>query len=335
MQRNVNAKTQTLGTGYINDDLIESINAASVRYVSDDFNEYKYTAIFGRINYVLDQKYILNLNARRDGSSRFGPGKQFGNFGSIGAGWLFAEEGYIKENLGFLSYGKLRASYGITGSDAIGDYQYLSRWATTPYPYNNSIGYTPQNLFNPVLGWASTKKLEAGVELAFLQDRILFNSTWFRNRSGDQLISYYLPSQTGFGSVTANWDAIVQNSGFEFTVQTQNIKKENFSWSSSFNISIPKNKLVSFPGLESSSYATTYVIGQSLNTIYGFQYAGVNPETGLFQYKNAAGELTSTPKSPSETHFNDYVSIGNRDPKFYGGVQNTFSYKGIQQWIFS
>ena len=334
LQRNVNTKTQEIGTGYINDDLIESINPASTRYASDDFNEYKYAAVFGRINYILNQKYILNLNARRDGSSRFGPGKQFGNFGSIGAGWLFAEEGYLKKNLNFLSYGKLRATYGITGSDAIGDYQYLSRWATTDYPYNNGIGYTPQNLFNPLLGWASTKKLEMGIELGFLQDRILFNATWFRNRSGDQLISYYLPSQTGFSSVTENWDAVVQNSGLEFTLQTQNIRKKNFSWSSSFNISIPKNKLLTFPGLESSSYATTYVIGQSVNTNYGLQYEGINPETGLFQYKNAAGELTSNPTSPSGTDFNDFVSIGNRDPKFYGGLQNTLSYKGIQLDVF-
>jgi len=334
IQYNTNATTRMIGTGYTNDDLIESINAAPYVSAGDKYSEYRYAAIFGRINYIYQNKYIINLNGRRDGSSRFGPGKQFGNFGSIGAGWLFAEERYIKENLSWLSYGKLRASYGLTGGDGIGDYQYISRWATTPYPYGNKIGYLPQNLYNPLLVWASTKKTELGLELGFLQDKILLSTSFFRDISGNQLISYYLPSQTGFGSVTENWDADVQNTGLEFTVQSQNIRKKDFRWSTSFNLSIPKNKLRSFPGLETSSYALTYKVGLPLNTIFGFDYAGVNPQTGLFQFRTKDGELTSTPTHPSGTDFGDYIKIGSTSPKFYGGLQNSFTYKGIQLDIF-
>lgn len=334
IQYSTNDKTQITGIGYANDDLLGSINGASDRYVSDGFSEYRYAAVFGRANYRLKDKYILNLTARRDGSSRFGPGRQFGNFGSIGAGWLFSEEKFISDNLHFLSYGKLRASYGITGSDAIGDYQYIPRWAPTTYPYNGVVGYSPQNHFNPTLSWASTRKWEAGLELGVYQDRILLTSTYFRNRSGDQLVSYYLPTQTGFGSVVDNWDALVQNTGFEFVLQTNNLQKQHFGWTSSFNLSVPRNELIAFPDLETSPYATRYVVGRSLGTIYGFDFAGVNPETGLFQFRNAQGELTSSPVSPSGTSFNDFIPIGNRDPKFYGGLQNTLRYKGIQLDLF-
>lgn len=334
LQRNSNLRNQIQGRGYINDDLIESINAAPIREVRDNYNEYAYAAAFGRINYVYQNRYILNLNARRDGSSRFGPGRQFGNFGSLGAGWLFAEETVVKDNIPHLSYGKLRASYGITGSDAIGDYQFIPRWATTNNPYNGNIGYEPQNLFNPLLGWGSTKKLEFGLELGFWQDRMLLNAAWYRNRSGDQLISYYLPSQSGFTAVTENWDAQVQNTGVEVTLQTQQFRKKDFSWSSAFNLSIPNNKLRSFPGIESSSYATRYVVGQSLNTVFGYDYVGVNPENGLFEYRNAEGERTSRPAPASGAGFNDYISIGTRDPVYYGGIQNTWTYKGVQLDVF-
>ena len=229
----------------------------------------------------------------------------------------------------------MTVTYGITGSDAISDYQYISRWAPTRYTYDGNLGYMPQNLYNPNLSWATTKKLEFGLELGFLKDRILFSSTWFRNRSGDQLITYQLPSQTGFQTVYENWDAVVQNTGWEFTLQSTVIKSSRFSWISSFNLTIPQNKLLSFPGIESSSYSTTYFVGKSVNTIAGYNYAGVDPATGVFQFKNAAGQLTGNPNYPNAGSLNDYSIIGNTDPKFYGGWQNSFNYKGFQLDVFT
>src|SRR5690606_20957113 len=115
-QRNNNLKREANGTGYINDDLMGSVSGAQTRTATDASGTYKYAAVFSRISYRLRDRYILSLNARRDGSSRFGPDKQFGNFGSVGAGWLFNEEQFIKDGIPFLSYGKLHASYGLTGS---------------------------------------------------------------------------------------------------------------------------------------------------------------------------------------------------------------------------
>jgi TonB-linked SusC/RagA family outer membrane protein len=333
-QKNSNGSTVTDASGYINDALINSISGAPTTYSTDNYSEYKYTALFGRINYRWDDKYIMDVNARRDGSSRFGPDKQFGNFGSIGGGWLFNEESFIKDNLKFLSYGKLKGSYGITGNDNVLDYEYLSRYAPTTYSYQGGIGYLPQNLYNPQLSWATTKKLEAGIELGFLQDRLLFSATWYRDRTGNQLVPYQLPSQTGFTSVFENLNALVQNTGVELSLQSTVVKSAHFSWSSSFNMTIPQNKLLAFPGLASSSYSTTYIIGQSLRVVKGFKYAGVNPQTGLFQFYTSTGQLTYNPVGADNGTLNDYYNLGTTDPKFYGGFQNSFKYKDFQLDVY-
>jgi len=333
-QKETNAQTQVEGTGYINDDLINAISGSATQTASDSYFDYRYTALFGRFNLRWDSKYIIDVTGRRDGSSRFGPGKQFGNFGSAGGAWLFGEERAVKDHLSFLSYGKLRATYGITGNDKIANYQYLSLWAPTAYNYSGTAGYLPQNLYNPNFGWATTKKLELGAELGFLKDRILFSAAWFRNRSGDQLITYQLPTQTGFGNVLENWNAIVQNTGIELTLQVSPFKSDRFTWNSSFNMTIPQNKLVSFPGLAQSPYSTTYVIGQSLTVQEKFRSAGVDPQTGLFQFYNAQGQITGSPVEGSTGKFNDFRNIGNLDPKFYGGWSNNFTWKRLHLDVF-
>lgn len=305
IEQDINSSTLIDASGYSNDMLITSISGAPDKTVSDGYSQYKYNAIFGRVNYMFAQRYIINLTGRRDGSSRFGPGKQFGNFGSVGAAWIFSEENFIKSNLPFLSYGKLRGSYGTTGSDAIGDYQYISRWQPTAYYYQGSLGYLSQNLFNPDFSWAVTKKAEGGIELGFLKDRILLSAIYYRNRSGNQLVFYQLPSQTGFLNVTENSPATVQNSGWEFTITSSNFKSKRFKWNTSFNLTIPRNKLLSFPGIESSSYATKYIVGQSLNVIKGFKYTGVNDTTGIFQFLTAKGVPTYSPQNISGKNFND------------------------------
>jgi len=333
-EQDINSSTLIDASGYSNDNLIASISGAPDITATDAFSQYKYNAVFGRVNYRFNQRYILNLNGRRDGSSRFGPGKQFGNFGSVGAAWIFSEESFVKKNLKWLSFGKLRASYGTTGSDAIGDYQYISTWQPTGYYYQGSPGYLSQNLFNPDFSWAVTKKAEGAIELGFFKDHLLLSATWYRNRSGNQLVSYQLPSQTGFLNVTENSPATVQNSGWEFTLTSSNFKSKNFTWITSFNLTIPRNKLVSFPGIESSSYATKYVVGQSVNVIKGFKYLGVNDTTGIFQFLTKKGIPTYSPTNISGNNFNDIQVIGNLDPKFYGGMGNSFTYKDFQLDVF-
>jgi TonB-linked SusC/RagA family outer membrane protein len=314
------------GSNYNSDLLLNSIAAAPVINAFNDFVQYRYTAFFGRINYNLHDKYILNITARRDGSSRFAPENRFANFGAVGGAWLFTNEPFVKNSLPFLSFGKLRGSYGRTGNDQIGDYKFLNLWSNTFNTYDGLSGLYPKGLYNPDYKWEINKKAEAALELGFFHDDLLFTTAYYNNRSDNQLISYSLPSQTGFFNVVRNFPGLVSNSGWEFTLATKNFHKKDFTWTTSFSLTIPKNKLLAFPNLSSSSYSSRYVIGQSLNLIYALKYNGVDPQTGLYAYddKNKDGQLTT----------DDYQVLGNLDPKYYGGLQNNVTYKQFDLTFF-
>ncbi|MBO9571837.1 MAG: SusC/RagA family TonB-linked outer membrane protein [Chitinophagaceae bacterium] len=325
-QKNNNKSTLFGAYGYTNDLMLGSLaSAPNVEKTSASDRTYKYSSLFGRLNFTWNDEYIFNLNGRRDASSRFGPHKRVGNFGSVAAGWIFTKNSLLNLNSKWLSFGKIRASYGTTGSDAIGDYQYLDYWQLYQgNNYANIPGYYPSNLYNPDYSWAVTKKLEAGLELGLLNNNILFNGSYYRNRCGNQLIAYALPGQTGFFTVVQNSPALVENSGIELSVNTQNIKTKNFKWTSDFNITIPKNKLVDFPGLETSSYYQQYFIGKSLNTVLLFHYTGINPQTGIFEFETKSGNSN---EPDLLTDRNTLIQTGE---KLYGGFNNTFSYGQFQ-----
>jgi len=280
--------------------------------------------LFGRINYQYKNRYIINITGRRDGSSRFGPDRRFANFGAIGAAWLFSGESFLKENE-WLSFGKLRASYGITGSDLIGDYQYLDTYMVSNTIYDGSTTLYPSGLYNPYFSWERTTKLEVALELSFLEDRLQINTAWYMNHSGNQLVGIPLPATTGFSSITSNLNAIVENKGLEFDLNTTPIRTESFQWNSNFNISFPTNKLVSFPGLEGSTYANTYVTGYPTSIKKVYNYEGIDPETGLYIFTdyNGDGKISSP---------DDKKVIRNVGVKYYGGWSNRISFK---TWEFS
>ena len=309
-------------SGFSSNSLIYNLASASNIFtlVSDE-TEYKYQAFFARANYNWQEKYILNLTGRRDGSSRFGPGDQFATFGAVGGAWLFSKENLFK-NSTLLSFGKLRASYGITGNDQIGDYQYLDTYASTGVNYDGAIGLQPSRLFNPKFGWETNRKFEIALETGFFNDRIFLTTAWYNNQSSNQLTGIPLPGTTGFSSLQANLDATVQNRGLELTLRTVNFQRKNFHWSTNINFTIAQNKLLKFPDLESSTYANQYVIGQALNIQKVYHFTGVDPQTGVYTYEdvNDDGQLSSN---------EDKQTIKDFSLKFYGGLQNTFKY---QRW---
>ncbi|WP_281865582.1 SusC/RagA family TonB-linked outer membrane protein [Flavobacterium sp. GSB-24] len=318
-QRNASRLFQS-GSGFSSNALIYDLASAANRQVQmSDETIYKYQAFFGRINYNWNDLYIVNLTARRDGSSRFGPGNQFANFGAVGLAWLFSNENFLK-NSSWLSFGKIRSSYGITGNDQIGDYQFLNTYNSSGVNYQNIIGLQPTRLFNADFGWEVNKKLEAALELGFLADKIFITGAWYQNRSSNQLVGIPLPGATGFTQLQANLDATVQNTGLEFTLRTVNYSNKNFNWTSNFNVSFSKNNLVSFPNLASSSYKNTYRIGEPLSILLRYKYTGLDPVTGIYQFKdeNNDGKISSP---------DDKQTVINLNPDFFGGFQNQLSYK--------
>ncbi len=316
------------GTGYPSDALLKDMSYATPltlrNYV---FSDYNYQAVFGRIGYDIHSKYILNLTFRRDGSSRFGDGNRFGNFGAAAAAWVFSEENFVKNALPFLSFGKLRGSYGTTGNDQIGDYIYIDRWGSSSFPYAGVTGIYPESAYNPEFSWETNQKLDIALELGFLKDRIFLISSYYRNRSGNQLINRTLSPQSGFSGYFSNSPATVQNAGLEFDLNTININNRDFTWKTSFNISLPSNKLLEYPNLETSSDAVAYEIGKSTRIIKGYQFTGVDPNTGIAQFLdvNKDGVLDQA---------GDWVILGETLPEFFGGFLNQFTYKKLSLDIF-
>jgi TonB-linked SusC/RagA family outer membrane protein len=309
------------GIGFESNAFIQNIGAAQTKIISDQLqSEYRYAAVFGRLNYQYKNKYILNITGRRDGSSRFGPNNRFANFGAVGAAWLFTKEPFLSQAK-WLSFGKLRGSFGTAGSDNIGDYQYLDSYIVSPSSvYNGTTGLLPSRLYNPDYSWEKTRKLEMALELGLFKNRLNVTAAWYRNRSSNQLVGYQLPAVTGFGSVLANLDATVENTGLEFEVSARPLSSGSLQWETGFNISFPRNKLISFPGLEGSTYANQYVIGQPTSIVKVYHLEGIDPKTGQYQFTdfNGDGKISSP---------DDNKVIENIGVEYFGGWSNTLRYK--------
>ncbi|MBO9632731.1 MAG: SusC/RagA family TonB-linked outer membrane protein, partial [Chitinophagaceae bacterium] len=320
-------------TGYVSDALLGSLAAAgTITPMSSQSRSSKFNSVYGRLNYTIDDKYLLNLTMRRDGSDRFGPNNRFGNFGAAGIGWIWSQENLVAEHLPFISFGKLRASYGTTGNDGIEDFQFIRTYtvsSNTPL-FQSVRGLAPYNLFNPDYKWEENRKLEFGLELGFLKDKINASASYYRNRSGNQLVGYRVPSFTGFNTVTANWPALVENSGWEFTLNTQNVQLGPVKWSSYFNIAWNRNKLVEFPGIENTTYKSTLVVGQPIDLTMVYSYAGIDPNTGIYQFRTKDGKLVDNNYPNSLNFLSDKITYLRLTPDYYGGFQNNFSYKGFE-----
>lgn len=301
--------------------------------------EDKFESVFGRFTTDWDKKYLLNINFRRDGSSRFGPNNRFANFAAAGAAWIFSNESFVKNNLPFVSYGKLRGSYGTTGNNNIANYQYiglLSAYADAPgYAYNGTLSLL--NYANPDVRWETTRKTDIGIELGFLKNRITINATWYRSLTTDLLVALPLTGQSGFTSYSGNFPGKVQNTGLEFELVTQNTgPASKLQWVTKFNISHNANILKSFPGLANSTYANLLKVGRPLGSNFflenTYHFKGIDPATGLPQIEDTnndgAIDWTDIYNTPDSW-------IGTSAATVWGGLTNTISYKRFTLDIFA
>ncbi|MES2276232.1 MAG: SusC/RagA family TonB-linked outer membrane protein [Bacteroidota bacterium] len=324
LQKSVDESTQLRVTGYSSDLLLRSITAgtAITALAPYSYAPYKLNALFGRASYNWNNKYLLDISGRYDGSSHFGANHQFHLFSAVGAGWIFSEESLIKNNLHFLSFGKLRASYGVTGRDAIDAFRYLDTYTASTLAYQGVAGLLPSALPNPNLSWESTAKSEIGLELQFFQGRIAFETNFYRNRTSNVLNGIFLSQVTGFTSLAQNLPAVIQNQGYDVSLTGYAFRKKDFSWSTTLLYTRDRNTLISYPGLDKSAYANQYIIGQPVNINHAYSFAGVNTQTGLYQFNSKAGTIVSTPVAGT-----DNFALINVNPDFYGSVQNSFRYK--------
>ncbi|MBO9150770.1 SusC/RagA family TonB-linked outer membrane protein [Chitinophaga sp. GCM10012297] len=314
-------------TGFAND-LLPTLESATTMS-SKTYSEvpYKFASAFGRAVYNYNGKYLLEGVFRRDGSSRFGPNYKYGNFWSAGAGWVFSQEPFLKNIARNGFFGKLKVTYGIAGSDGITDFGYLAYSNTGNY--GDNVATYVNNLANPYLQWEETSKLDVGLELSFFNNRLNVSADYFSHRSDNTLFSQVLSVVTGFTSISANLDGIVTNKGLELSLSGEPVRAGSFRWNSQLNLSTLRNKLVSLPGLNSLSpvYRYQFRVGEPLALVWGLRYLGVDPATGLasFEDKDKSNTIAS--------YTDDMQVLGKSIPDFYGGWNNTFTWKNLELFL--
>ncbi|HMI62174.1 MAG TPA: SusC/RagA family TonB-linked outer membrane protein [Puia sp.] len=332
----VTQRSVIAGSGFASDQLLMNPAAGSSVSASYSNTPQRYIGGFATINFRWADKYILNLNGRRDGSSVFGNDRQFGNFGSVAGAWIVSEEPWFKGLRGAVDFLKLKASYGLVGSSAIPPYSYLSSYVTG-YGYSGAPTLVPQSLANPYLHWETNRNFEVGLNVDLFRGRVNVEAIYYSDRAGDQLVNLPLATITGFSRFLANSPAVIRSYGAEFYVSTRNIRDKDFSWTTRINLTIPRTKLLAYPGVDNlvgnfglGNY--TYVIGKPITGIKLFRYAGVDPATGNYNFYNAAGQKGEFTPILSPVTLNQQVDRNvfvDRAPKWYGGILNSLSYKNF------
>ncbi|MFN8345062.1 MAG: TonB-dependent receptor [Spirosomataceae bacterium] len=285
---------------------------------------------FGEVKYDYKDRYLFSVTARYDGSSRFGQDRKFGFFPSASVGWRLKEENFLKD-VDFLEDLKLRGSFGFTGNERIGNFQFLGTWGATTY--NGSSGVGPNSLSNPNLQWERTREANIGLDAAFWKGRLSFTAEVYDNVTDALLFAEPLPATTGFGALQGNIGSI-SNRGAEFTLRSVNFDGA-FRWTTDLNLSRNDNKVVSlasdqplFRGFTAAGVGATNVIkvGEPLGTFWGLKYLGVDVATGdaLYEDFNGDGRITT----------DDAQVIGNAQPKLIGGLTNSISWNGFDLSVF-
>nr|WP_299070471.1 TonB-dependent receptor [uncultured Allomuricauda sp.] len=230
-------------------------------------------SLFAGFNYDFDNRYLISATIRRDGSSRFGENKEFGYFPSGSIGWRVSNEPFLQGN-NILNNLLLRASYGETGNDRIGDYEFTSAFEPGAV-YDGISGVSPSRLGNPELSWESTNATNIGFDLGMFRNRLTVNFDVWRKDTEDLLASVPLPEESGFSGIRQNVGA-VRNQGIDINVGGSIIQSENFSWNSNFNISFQENEVTRlFEGTPFQSGDYLIEEGQPIGNIFGFKNLGV------------------------------------------------------------
>jgi TonB-linked SusC/RagA family outer membrane protein len=326
----VGRSSSVTGRLFPSDDFTYINSAGIVDAGGSGFGQNGLVSFFGEVKYDYKSKYLLGITSRYDGSSRFGQNRRFGIFPSISAGWRVSEEKFM-QSVPFISDLKLRGSYGFTGNERIGNFQFLGTWASVTY--NGATGVGPSNLSNPNLQWERTRESNIGIDAAFWNGRFTVTADAYSNLTDNLLFAEPIPLTTGFGSIQGNIGKI-SNKGIELTLSSVNVDRA-VRWNTDLNLTKNINNVVSlanqdtlFRGYSANGVGATNAIleGSPLGTFWGLKFLGVDPATGDAIYQDVNGDGRITP--------DDGQVIGNAQPKLFGGFTNRISYKGFDLSIF-
>lgn len=315
------------GIGFPTDALQTLDNAAEINGGKSSRTKYNFLSYFGRSTLSINKKYLFKASLRYDGSSRFGASNRYGVFPAGSVGWVISEEDFLKGN-SVVNYLKLRSSIGLTGNAGIDNFASLGLTKGAAYDKNAAI--VPEQLTNRDLKWEKTTQVDFGLDFGFLNNRISGEIDYYEKNTNDLLLNEPLPGTSGWSTLTKNVGSM-KNKGFEFVLNTTNIKNENLTWKTSFNLSTLKNEVTKLPGGDIVDESNIVKEGNAISSFYLVEYAGVDPANGdaLF-YKNTLKSDGTLDK----TKTNDYrqaqrIITGNPFPKLMGGMTNTVYYKNF------
>ncbi len=306
-----------------------------------------------RVNYTFKNRYLFSANSRVDGSSRFGTNNKYGFFPSGSFGWRVTEEDFMKSLKATISNLKLRGSYGFTGNTEIGVYESLATLGNASWMIGNQLvsGFYPNKIPNPDLKWERTGQLDVGLDLGIFDNRLRFTADYYRKKTTDLLYNVSIPAVSGYSTMLKNIGS-VENKGVELSLESDNFTG-NFKWTTAFNISFNKNKVLELGGEsykempEGDGHLKTgsirrLVVGQPIGVFYGYVFDGIFQDAtetaaqtsstspigiGLRRYKDLNGDKKIDA-------VNDRRILGDANPDFFGGLTNTLSYKGLELNVF-
>jgi len=327
-------------TTFTNDALAYYDLAAGASQSNDSQgNIYTLASQMGRINYSYDSRYLFTVTARRDGYSAFGANtNKYGLFPSVAFGWNIANESFMK-NLSAINQLKLRVSYGETGNQAIGVNQTVTIASTVKYPFGGSAqtGVLYNVLGNANLNWETTTGVNVGLDFGLFGNRVSGTAEVYKTKTRDILLRRNLPAITGYNNVWANLGKM-QNIGFDLTLKTVNLQTDNFRWVTDLNFSTYKNEILELYGDGKDDLGNNWFIGHPLRIIYDYEKVGIWQEgEDVSQTDPIAKPGDLKFKDQNDDHkitAEDRVIIGQRDPKWIGGMTNTFTYKNFNLSIF-
>jgi TonB-dependent starch-binding outer membrane protein SusC len=302
-----------------------SVNASSPTAANVNGTDYSFASEYSSVSFNYDDKYILSGNFRRDGSSRFSPAHKYGDFPSVGFAWNLTREKFL-ESTTWLNNLKLRASWGSTGNAEIGNYTWLQQFGFgTALNYNNQPGGGFNNLGNTNLTWEKDNQTDVGFDATLFANRLNVVVDWYDKQSSNLLFPVPLSQAVGFATIIENFGSL-SNKGLEFTVNGSPVRTRDFSWDISLNITHNKNAMDKLPQPVIVNGQFYVAKGNDINTWYMRKWAGVDPATGNPLWYTDSTKKGTTPNYNAAARIHEGKSA---NPKYYGGLTNTFTYKGI------
>lgn len=301
-----------------------TITSSYARAVNRGMSSY-----FGQVKYNYDYRYIVTLSGRYDGSTKFGDNNKYGLFPAVSLAWRVTEESFFQRLATTFDEFRVRGSFGLTGNDGIPDFAYLNLYGGGAN-YLGGAGIAPSQLPNPNLKWETTAQINAGLDLAVLDERISLTLDYYHNRTKDLLFNRPVSMTSGFYSITTNIGEL-ENRGIELSLTTINVQTEAFKWDSRLNISRNRNKILSLyknqPLDNLDRYSPSIVmVGEPMSIFFGYRSLGVDPSTGDIVFDDVSGD--------GIINAEDRVKIGDPNPKFTGGFTNNLTYKQFELSMF-